>query len=157
MLPLLQYFPFGLEDLKLARLQVVSATAAAAASEAIALRAQEDAQAELQQQVAAARAAAEAASAYALAACGERKRAKKNMTPLQRWKWMIAEYDWIDVSEARREEWLVSRTVWCLNCREAKNGSKNFCNIARHEFTEKHRSKMGGGREMGGRGGHRRG
>ncbi len=139
MLPFASFFPGGLLDLRAAGGTVASAAAAAAAAQAIAVRAGAAAAADSDWQVSQARAAAESARASTQAAGRERKRAKKNMTPHQRWAWMAAEYEWLDTSEARREEWLTTRTVWCVFCRETKNGSKNFCNIARHELTDKHR------------------
>ena len=82
---------------------------------------------------------AQAAALAAQAALVQSRRKKKNMTPLERWEWMLGEFTWMDVSDARREEWFADRTVWCVHCKETKNGSKNFCNIARHELTEKHK------------------
>ena len=82
---------------------------------------------------------AQAAALAAQAALVQSRRKKKNMTPLERWEWMLGEFTWMDVSDARREEWFEDRTVWCVYCHETKNGSKNFCNIARHELTEKHK------------------
>ena len=64
---------------------------------------------------------------------------KKNMSPAQRWTWMTREFSWMDTSDEKREDWFTNKTVWCAHCQEAKNGSKNFCNIARHELTEKHK------------------
>jgi hypothetical protein len=155
-LPLARLFPDVLRDpLSHSRFFVAAAAASAAAAAAIAELAHEAAAADAAQAgggggVGGGGGAGGASAAAGALARQPRKRKKKNLTPLQRWSWMAAQFDWLDTSERRRAEWLAARTVWCTYCGEAKNGSKNFSNIARHELTEKHRANvpaaLGGGR-----------